>query len=99
MKQAVLNSETTFEVADNVFPNQIEQEKVILSLKSGQYYGLDEIGARIWDLLQQSQTMGEITRIICREYEVELEECEGDVRELLEELLEAKLIEVQSALS
>ena len=97
MNHTTLSSDTKFQVADSVFPSQMEQEKVILSLNSGKYYGLDELGARILDLLQQSHSLGEITNIICQEYEVEAEECDRDVRELLEELLEAKLIEVSGA--
>lgn len=99
MNQIILNSDTKFQVSDNVFPSQMEQEKVVLSLNSGKYYGLDELGARIWDLLQQSHTLSEISNAICQEYEVEIEECDRDVRELLEELLDAKLIEVKSVLS
>ena len=97
MTQTMLDGNTKFQISDNVFPSQMEQEKVVLSLKLGQYYGLDELGSRIWDLVQQSHSLSEISNTICLEYEVEIEECDHDVRELLEELLEAKLIEVSGA--
>jgi hypothetical protein len=83
-----------FKPSKNVFCSDVDREKVILNLKTGAYYGLEELGARIWDLLQQSKTFIEIRDIVTREYQVETEECERDLQELLQELLDAELIEV-----
>ena len=83
-----------FKIADSVFASDVEQEKVILSLKNGSYYGLEQLGSQIWNLLQQSKSLEEIRDAIVRDYEVEKEECEHDIQELLQELLDAELIEV-----
>ena len=68
-------------------------EMVILSLKNSVYYGLDPIGARIWDLLQQPRTVGEVQEILLNEYEVEPERCSQELSALLSELLDHGLIE------
>ena len=57
-------------VPDQVSTN-LEDEAVILHLKDGIYFGLNQVGSRIWNLLEVSRTVGEIRDIILEEYEVE----------------------------
>lgn len=72
-------------------------EVILLSLKTGMYYGLDQVGARIWELLQQPRRVADIRDAIVREYDVDLERCERDVLVLLRNLLKEGLIEVRDA--
>ncbi|HEV2129755.1 MAG TPA: PqqD family peptide modification chaperone [Longimicrobiaceae bacterium] len=67
---------------------------LILSLKDGVYYGLDPVGAQIWELLKEQRTIAELRDEIMRRYEVEAERCAGDVIELLEQMREWNLVEV-----
>jgi hypothetical protein len=70
-------------------------EAAILNIKSGVYYGLDPVGARIWSLMQEPRKVLEIQDAITNEYEVEPERCGRDLVGLLEKLLAEGLIEVQ----
>lgn len=70
-------------------------EEVILSLKDGMYYGLNPVGARIWQLIQEPKTVNELRDVILSEYEVEPDLCERDVLALLRELAAKRLIEVR----
>jgi hypothetical protein len=70
-------------------------EAAILNIKSGVYYGLDPIGARIWNLMQQPRKVAEIQDEITNEYEVEPERCARDLIALLEKLFAHGLIEVR----
>jgi hypothetical protein len=70
-------------------------EAVILSLSSGVYYGLNEVGASIWNLIQQPKIIKEIHEILLQEYDVEASQCEQDILTLLTELSEVGLIEVK----
>ena len=74
--------------------SQIDGESVILNLKSGEYYGLNSVGARIWELIQEPKAVNEAQNLILAEYEVELEQCQNDLVALLQELAEAKLIDI-----
>lgn len=65
----------------------------ILNLKTGVYYGLDPVGARVWDLLPTPKTLAQIRDAILDEYDVEPDRCERDLRDLLEELTAEHLIE------
>lgn len=70
-------------------------EAVILNLKSGVYYGLNAVGSSIWDLIQQPKTVNEIRAALLAEYDVEPDQCDGDLHTILTDLLGAGLIEVE----
>jgi hypothetical protein len=69
-------------------------EAVILNLETGMYYGLAQVGARIWGLLAEPTRAVDIRDAILQEYDVEFRRCERDVIALLEQLADAGLIEV-----
>ena len=69
-------------------------ESIILNLKSGIYYSLDEVGARIWGLIEQPMAVTEIRDAILSEYDVQAEVCERDIRAFIEGMDAAGLIEV-----
>jgi hypothetical protein len=68
-------------------------EAAILNLKAGVYYGLNEVGARIWKLILEPKRVSEIRDTILEEYQVEPDQCEVDVMVLLQDLLDNGLIE------
>ena len=72
-------------------------EAAILNIKSGVYYGLDPVGARIWNLMQEPREVAEIQKAITDEYDVEPDRCARDLASLLEKLLAEGLIEVKNA--
>ena len=73
----------------------VEDEVVILGLKDGVYYGLNPVGAFIWDLIQESKTVAEIRDAVLDEYNVPEKVCENDLMELLAELLDNGLVEIE----
>ncbi len=75
--------------------SNLSGDAIILDMKSGTYYGLDEVGASIWNLIQQPKTVEEIKNAMLEEYEVEPEQCEQGILALLEDLAVQGLIEVK----
>lgn len=71
-------------------------ESVILSLKSGEYFGLDPVGARVWSLIQEQTSVKALRDTILEEYDVEPEVCQRDLLALLKEMADQSLIEVQN---
>ncbi|MBW4516108.1 MAG: lasso peptide biosynthesis PqqD family chaperone [Timaviella obliquedivisa GSE-PSE-MK23-08B] len=69
-------------------------EAVILDLTSGIYYGLNEVGAKIWHLIQQPCTIQAIQHSLLQEYDVESEICTQDLLQLLQELQAAGLVNI-----
>jgi hypothetical protein len=75
-----------------VMARQVGDETVILDLGSGTYFGLDPVGARIWQLIGEGRSLGEICDTMLDEYDVSHEALERDVLDLADKLLEQKLI-------
>jgi trimethylamine:corrinoid methyltransferase-like protein len=71
-------------------------EVAILDVKSGIYYGLNAIGARIWHLIQAPQTVDAVCETILAEYDVEADRCERDILMLLQELVANGLVEIRN---
>lgn len=73
------------------------EESAILNLKNTVYYGLNPVGARVWNLLQQARTVGELRDTLLDEYDVDAMRCETDLLELLEKMRSEGLIQVKRA--
>ena len=72
----------------------LEGEAAILNLKNSVYYGLDPVGARVWQLIQEPTTLAQIRDVLRAEYDVEASQLEADIRELVEQMAEQGLIEI-----
>ncbi|GAB1545529.1 hypothetical protein NUACC21_82050 [Scytonema sp. NUACC21] len=70
-------------------------EAVILNLKTGTYHGLNQVGALVWNLIQQPKAVKDIQQTLLEEYEVKPEVCILDLLGLLNDLKVAGLIEVK----
>ncbi len=86
---------TTLVVASkNQVSAHLGDEAVILHLEDGVYFGLNQLGASIWHLLESPRTVAEIREAIMAEYEVEPQRCEQDLLHWLKELQHQGLIEI-----
>ena len=79
---------------NEVFASQIDDEVVMMNIQSGKYYGMDTIGSRIWELINEKIQVQQVVDQLLEEYDVSQEQCKNDVLEFLKELNENKLVEV-----
>lgn len=68
-----------------------EGEVVLLHLESKMYYSLNPTGERIWRGLKDRLSLGEISRTLQEEFDVDPEVADKSVLELVNELCEQKL--------
>ena len=81
-------------VEDDVVSCDLDGEAAILNLKDGIYFGLDPVGAKIWNLIQKPMNLEEIIEIILDEYDVDKNRCKNDIFELIRRLLENGLVKI-----
>lgn len=79
-------------IPPQVMARTVGDETVILDLATGTYFGLDPVGARIWELMGEGSTLAEICDRMMEEYEVSREELERDTLKLAKDLAEQGLI-------
>ena len=72
---------------DGVVFRKASEELVLLDVESGQYYSVNEVGARAWDLCDGSRSVAEIIEIMCREYDAPEGTIRTDVTLLLQDLV------------
>ena len=72
--------------------SEIDNERIMMNTKTGEYYGLDAIGNRIWTLLEKPIKISSLIEILVAEFNVSANQCESDTLEFLAQLSEKQLI-------
>ena len=65
---------------------KVGDELVMMSAEKGNYVGLSEVGARIWELIDTTEDVDALCAQLMEEYEVSAEVCRAEVASFLEEL-------------
>lgn len=81
----------------NQVSTELGGEAVVLGVEAGQYFGLNEVAARVWSLVQAPIAVSAVRDTILDEYDVSPTDCERDVLELLNDLADKGLIDVSPA--
>ena len=89
-----VDPETKLVIPAQVMSRQVGDETVILDLGSGMYFGLDPVGAAIWQLLSEGHGLDAIVAALLGQYDVAEDQLRQDVTSLVSELLSRGLIEV-----
>lgn len=84
--------EDTFVVPPETLAQTVGEELVLLHMEQGTYFGLDEVGSRVWALIGQGMSLAEVCEALVNEYEIEQETLEDDLVSLVDDLLENDLI-------
>lgn len=79
--------------AADVLSQTVVGESVLLDLRSQKYFGLNQVGTRAWQLLQETSDVAAIQGRLLAEYAVAPGQLERDLDDLLERLLRAGLVE------
>lgn len=87
-----MNLDRKITVSPEVLYQEIDGEIVLLDLKSESYFGLDEVGARFWQLVERQKDFESVFEILLSEYEVEPERLRADLEQLVGELENAGLV-------
>jgi len=86
--------QSSVKICDDVVSRDLEGEAVILNLETGTYFGLNEVGTRIWTLIQEHESLSRVFEAIRQEYEVSPEALEGDLLRIIDELRRKGLVNV-----
>lgn len=80
-----------YEKDESMVFRKIEDETILVPIRNSvgdlrNIYVLNEVGARVWELLDGKRDIEEITDVVCTEYDIILEEAERDIKEFLKDL-------------
>jgi hypothetical protein len=91
-----LSPDTIVFASDEQVSSRVADEEVILNLENGTYYGLDPVGARVWDLIQEPTSVKDLVDRLLEEYEVDRDQCLEDVLALLQDMHDEGLVSAES---
>jgi len=89
-----LADEQRITIVDDVLSRDLDGEAVLLDLGSGTYFGLNEVGTEIWQLIGSGATVAEVRAALLERFEVDEATARRDLDALVGELLERGLVEV-----
>jgi hypothetical protein len=81
-----------YQKTDDVLVQELEGEAVLLNLANELYYGLDEVGYRMYTLITSADSLQSAYKTLLQEYDVAPEQLEQDFDRLVEELIASGLI-------
>ncbi len=87
----------SFTLSSDVLSQEVNGETVLLDLQGESYFGLNEAGTRIWQLLKDDVNFSLVMETLDAEYDVGRDQLETDVLELLESLVDSGLIKLRVA--
>ena len=79
-------------ITPDVLHQELGGETVLLNLSNENYFGLDEVGTRVWQLLGETHSANAVVTRLIEEYDVSAEQLRTDVARLITELVTAGLV-------
>jgi|KBSSwiStaDraftv2_1062776.scaffolds.fasta_scaffold21565_3 hypothetical protein len=81
-------------VPPDVLVSDVGGESVFLNLKTESYFGLDDVGTRMWKLLTEGGTVESAYQALLTEYDIDEAQLSNDLDELVQKLVDNGLVEV-----
>lgn len=95
----MLTVQSTVVVAPGLTAAHLGDEAVLLDANSGRYYGLNELGARIFELVRAPISVDQVKNTLLQEYKVEETELEADLLAFLRDMVQRNLIKLKDEAS
>lgn len=88
-----MSSHLVYSCSEDVLESSIDNEIVLMSISTGEYYGLDEIGSRIWEMLTATpMTLSSLCQALQVEFDVDEVACQTDTAQFLQDVVEQGLV-------
>lgn len=97
VRSRTLSDSAIVVVARDVLASEFGEEHVLLNLKNGTYYGVEEVGGEVWKMLQQPVSFGSLCSAMAESFDVDADLCRQDLHRFVSDLLAHGLVEVADA--
>ncbi|WP_336000313.1 PqqD family peptide modification chaperone [Halorientalis halophila] len=93
-RERTLPADAVVQATDACLHTTVDGEEVLLQTETGEYYGLNAVGTRIWEAVQEPRRVADVEETIRAEFDVSAAACREDVQAFLTDLREAQLLEL-----
>ncbi len=89
---SLISNQSIIQRNPELVSTNMDGETVMMSIEKGEYFGLDSVGSRIWELIENPIEINKLVELLLEEFEVDRELCEADTFEFLNQLNAKKLL-------
>lgn len=89
-----IGPDTVLQRRNDILFNEVDGEVVILSIENSQYFGLDKVGSKIWQLIEKPLSINQLVTLLKEKYDVSLDQCMNETLVFLSELDAKKLLKL-----
>jgi hypothetical protein len=87
-----ITTNTRIQRKDNLLFNHIDGEVVMLSVENSEYYGMDKVGSRIWELLEHPIVFKDLVIKLMDEYNVSEQQCYHETLDFINKLCDKNMV-------
>ena len=69
---------------NHIIDGTLDDHQIMMLPDKGKYFGLNPVGKRLWELMEQPKTMEELVSVLLSEYEVTENQCRKEITEFLQ---------------
>lgn len=82
-------------VSPNALHRELQGETVLLQLDTGEYFGLNPVSTRIWQLIVETGDLDAVEDAMLNEFDVERAVLSTDLARIVDDLVARRLIELE----
>ena len=86
----------TVRITPDVLHQELGGETVLLNLASESYFGLDEVGTFVWQVLEKQGRADAALSAVLTQFDVKAEQARADIERLITELVAAGLVTIEA---
>ncbi len=90
----IINNQSIIQRSNKLVSSNMDGETVMMSIENGEYFGLNTVGSRMWELIENPIKVDALIELLLDEFDVSSEQCEMETMEFLNHLLEKKLLTI-----
>lgn len=81
---------------EDINVSDLNGEKVMMDLNGGKYFALNKVGSRVWDIIDNKISIGDVVNILMREYDIDEKICIEEVISFIKKMNNAKIIKLEA---
>ena len=92
MPEETLDPSATFATSSGVYARAFGEEVVLLQFATGEYFGLDSIGAEVWRAIERGESLGSTAARIAAGWDVDEIRAFRDIGAMVRDLQQHALV-------
>lgn len=77
---------------EQIIDGELDNNQIMMHLEKGKYFGLNPVGKRIWELIEQPKSFQEISDVLLAEFEVAETQCFQEAQAFLDKAVQYDII-------